>query len=392
MSTSLFLSYRRDDAGPDTQAISDALRQAFGDDSVFMDTSSLQAGAVWPEELKTALKAAETILVVIGPEWLRAGTDEWGRRRIDREDDWVRQELALALKDKKVIPVLVRGAMIPPAEALPEPLKALSQRQGIEIRRDYWNHDIKLLVAQFGHAPKGSEQPSRNPELCYTRIDVHEGASHWRCSDSSPGPLLKVEEATDDEDLYARLTHNRYYLAEYLSRSTRYIELQGRFEPEPNPILDIIVSTGANSSLILLSCGIEVVAAQRRIISAGSVRKITLDPSEKYQVPFPFPGRVRNLVPKGGEPSTFKVEANHYDNNRTLIFGDVLVSEWEWADTPISSMQKIRDPLYIEPDTPYRFVLEIEESHRMPTDTLLHIVIGTNHGMFRSDGIYFVKP
>lgn len=391
MSTPIFLSYRRDDTGPDAQAISDALRRAFGDDFVFMDTSSLRAGAVWPEELKSALKAAETVLAVIGPEWLRAGTDQWGRRRIDQEDDWVRQELALALKDKKVIPVLVRGASLPPAEALPEPLKALSERQAIEIRRNYWSHDIKLLVAQFGQPTRGPEQPSRSTELSFTRIGLHEGASHWRCRDSSPGPLLKEEEAADDEDLFARHMHNRYYSADYLSRSTRYMELRGRFDQDPNPILDVVVSTGASSSQTLLSCGIEVVAAQRRIISAGSVRKITLDPSEKYKVPFPVPGLVRSLAREGGEPSTFKVEANRYGGNSSLIFGDVKLSEWEWADTPISSMKDIRDPVYIEPDTPYRFALEIDESHRMPTDTLLHIVIRTNHGTFRSDGIYFVK-
>jgi hypothetical protein len=354
-----------------------------------MDTSSLQAGAKWPEELQTALRAAETILVIIGPEWLRAGTDEWGRRRIDREDDWVRQELSLALKDKKVIPVLVRGGRIPPAEALPEPLKALSQRQGIEIRRDYWNHDIKLLVAQFGHEPKGSDQPPQSREFYYTRIDVYEGSSHWRCSDSSQ--VLKAAENSDDEDLDVRLMH-RYYSTEYLSRSTRCIQLKGRFKPVPNPILDIIVSTGVNASQILLSCGIEVVAARRRIITAGSVRKITLDPSETYKVPFPIPGLVRNLAPQVGERSTFKVEANQYGGDWSLIIGDILLSEWEWADTPISSMQDIRDPVYIEPDTPYRFLLEIGGSHRMPTDTLLHIVIGTNHGMFRSDGIYLLKP
>lgn len=398
MSRSIFLSYRRDDAGSEAIAISNALRQDFGEDSVFMDTSSLQAGAIWPEELQTALKAAETILAIIGPDWLRAGNNEWGQRRIDRDDDWVRQELALALKEKKVIPVLVRGARIPPADVLPEPLKALSQRQVIEIRRDYWNHDIKLLMAQLSQVPRRPQKPSRNLELRYTRIDAHEGSSSWQCRASSPGPLLKVEEAKDDEDLDARLMHNRYYSADYLSKSAIYFELLGRFEPEPNPILDIIVSTGANSSQILLSCGIEVAAAQRRVISAGSVRKIALDPSDKYKVPFPVPRSVRNRAPLDGDLSTFKVEANQYGGNKSLYFGDIespnviQLMEWEWADTPIGSMQDIRDPVHMEPDSSYRFTLEIDESHRMPTDTLLHIIITTNNGTFRSDGIYFVKP
>ena len=66
----------------------------------------------------------------------------------------MRQELALALKDKEVIPVLVRGAEIPPPDVLPEPLKALSHMQGIEIRRDYGHDDIKLLVEQLGRLPR----------------------------------------------------------------------------------------------------------------------------------------------------------------------------------------------------------------------------------------------
>lgn len=392
MSQPIFLSYRRDDASSDAQLISAALRNALGDDAVFMDISSIELGAVWPEELQKALQAAETVVAVIGPEWLRAGTDEWGRRRIDRDDDWVRQELALALKDKEVIPVLVRGARIPPPEALPEPLKALSKMQGIEIRRDYVAHDVKLLLEKFGQPSKGAAQPSKDAGLFFTRIDIQEGTTHWQCDNSSPGPLLKVEEAGDEDDELARIMHNRYYSAVYLNRSTRYFKLWGRFEPDPNPVLDIIVNTGRGSSQLLLACGIEVIAAQRRIITAGSARKITLDPSDKYRVPFPIPARVRNPAPEDGEPSTFKLEAGQYGGDQTLYFGDVQLSEWEWADTPVSSMQEMRDPVYIEPDTPYRFALEIEESHRMPTDTLLQLVIKTNHDTFRSDAIYFVKP
>lgn len=153
MTPLVFLNYRRDDAGGEAIAISSALRKEFGDDSVFMDTSSLQAGTTWPEELQTALRGAETVLVVVGPDWLRAGSNEWGQRRIDREDDWVRQEIAMALNsNKRVIPVLVKGGQIPPSEVLPKDIETLPKRQAIELRRDYWDHDIKLLLAQFGRS------------------------------------------------------------------------------------------------------------------------------------------------------------------------------------------------------------------------------------------------
>lgn len=38
---------------------------------------------------------------------------------------------------------------MPPEPALPESIRALSQRQYVEIRRDFWDHDVKLLLAQL---------------------------------------------------------------------------------------------------------------------------------------------------------------------------------------------------------------------------------------------------
>ena len=146
----VFVNYRRDDSSSESLAIFNALRQEFGENSAFMDISSLEVGVLWPEEIQSTLNGSKVVLAVIGSNWLRAGSDEWGQRRIDRENDWVRQELAMAITaNKRIIPVLVNGARMPPTEVLPDSIKALSQRQGIELRRDYWNHDIKLLLAQL---------------------------------------------------------------------------------------------------------------------------------------------------------------------------------------------------------------------------------------------------
>jgi hypothetical protein len=126
-----------------------ALRQAIGPDLVFMDTSSVEPGSKWPDAIKNSLTKADAVLVIVGPQWIRSA-DEWGRRRIDQEDDWVRREVSLALKENKtVIPILVRGAKLPPEDVLPQGIKELPQRQVIELRRDYWEHDVKLLLAQF---------------------------------------------------------------------------------------------------------------------------------------------------------------------------------------------------------------------------------------------------
>jgi hypothetical protein len=145
-SREIFISYRRDDASAEAHLVHGLLRRQMGEANVFMDVSSIPPGTEWPEKIATNLRTATTVVAVIGPDWLRAGTDDWGRRRIDDESDWVRRELETALQSgKRVIPLLVRGAKVPPDSALPETLRGLFKRQYIEVRRDVWNHDIKLL-------------------------------------------------------------------------------------------------------------------------------------------------------------------------------------------------------------------------------------------------------
>jgi len=184
MAASIFISYRREDSAAEARALCIELRQKIGANLVFMDTSSIEPGSKWPGAIEEALKTANTVLVVIGPEWLRSA-DKWGRRRIDQEGDWVRQEVALALKDNKtVIPILVRGARLPPREGLPEDLKELPTRQVIELRRNGWDHDIKLLFTQFRRKeseetdgatvdyPKLSAAPSEQSTPSYGTHDV----------------------------------------------------------------------------------------------------------------------------------------------------------------------------------------------------------------------------
>jgi pterin-4a-carbinolamine dehydratase len=171
MSSHVFISYRRDDAAAEALLLSDAIRSRLGQRAVFMDTTSLSGGQQWPDALREAVLAADVVLAVIGPDWIRTA-DQYGRRRIDQDDDWVRLELAtaLAVEKKRIIPVLVKAAQLPPPDALPPSIRSLPTRHGLEIRRDYFNHDVQLLTAQLGdveRSPSGDTVNSspypRNP-------------------------------------------------------------------------------------------------------------------------------------------------------------------------------------------------------------------------------------
>lgn len=157
-----FVSYRRDDAAAEAGRIADSVAGAFGVDAVFMDVSGVEAGGRWPDELQRALDGADLMIAVLGPEWLRMG-DEYGIRRIDQPDDWVRREIeTFLLAQKKIIPVLVRGAKKPPAGKLPASVRELASLQNLEIRRDYWDHDITLLTSVLGSHHGAGPGPGRS--------------------------------------------------------------------------------------------------------------------------------------------------------------------------------------------------------------------------------------
>ncbi len=173
---SVFISYRRDDSQSEALLLKDALVRRLGAGAVFLDTSNIAPGAVWPTQLRRELAKSDVVLAVIGPDWFIVH-DDAGRRRIDDEEDWVRQELAGGLASgKTVIPVCVCGTKMAPKRYFPLPLQPLADRQAFEIRMAYWDQDVKALLDLLAPeerpetAPAGSQpaaplvDPSR-PQL-----------------------------------------------------------------------------------------------------------------------------------------------------------------------------------------------------------------------------------
>jgi pterin-4a-carbinolamine dehydratase len=146
MSSPIFVNYRRLDSQADAGRLTGTLEHEFGKGGAFLDTSSLDLGSVWPAGLRTAIASARCVLVLVGPDWLRAGSDAFGRRAIDSPEDWVRLEIECALECRKtIIPILLRGASMPPADVLPTSISAVSTLQALELRAAYWDYDVRIL-------------------------------------------------------------------------------------------------------------------------------------------------------------------------------------------------------------------------------------------------------
>ena len=146
----IFVCYRRDDSSAAAGRLRDAIAHMFSQRAVFLDHSSIHPGEKWRREIQKQLAQAKIVIAIIGPEWLRV-SDEWGVRRIDSPDDWVRRELETALSKKNLLllPVLVSGAKLPPRNKMPKSLGPLLDRQALELRDSFWGHDVKLVLERI---------------------------------------------------------------------------------------------------------------------------------------------------------------------------------------------------------------------------------------------------
>jgi hypothetical protein len=111
-----------------------------------MDVDAIPLGTNFTKVLHEEVAKCGVLLAVIGPNWLDA-RDEHGNRRLDNPNDFVRIEIAAALqRNIPVIPILLDGAKIPKADELPEDLKELALRNGMEVRHASFQDDMNRLI------------------------------------------------------------------------------------------------------------------------------------------------------------------------------------------------------------------------------------------------------
>ena len=161
----VFISYRRKDSGGHAGRLHEELVRCYGREAVFMDIDSLRGGVEFRERIHQALDASDTALVLIGEAWTAPTGDGETPRRIDREDDLVRREVAAALEHEEVavVPVLVEGANLPSAEELPEDLESLRGLHVCQLRNSDWKSDVRRITRAIdsANAPSGMSRLTR---------------------------------------------------------------------------------------------------------------------------------------------------------------------------------------------------------------------------------------
>jgi TIR domain len=156
----IYLSYRRTESAAYAGRLFDHLSRHFSPGSVFMDIQGgIAPGQDFARAIESALNACDAVLVVIGNSWTSC-TGKDARRRLDDPKDWVRLEVAAALRrNVLVVPILVDAACLPDPASLPEELQPLCGRNACELSDLRWSFDVGELVKYLEKVvrlPKGS--------------------------------------------------------------------------------------------------------------------------------------------------------------------------------------------------------------------------------------------
>jgi TIR domain len=160
---SIFISYRREDAGGHAGRLCDRLTARFGGDRLFMDIQDIRPGQNFATSIEDTIATCDCVIAVIGPRWL-----ETIRKRAGSSDDFVRREIGAALeRHVTVVPVLVGGARMPAAAELPADLAELSFLNALEIRDERFDRDVVELETFLSNSlhVEGNSAAASRPRL-----------------------------------------------------------------------------------------------------------------------------------------------------------------------------------------------------------------------------------
>lgn len=160
MKYQIFISYRRE--GGDVLAGRLCERFTRIGYRVFYDIESLRSGD-FNTKLLEVIEECEDVLLVLPP----GGLD-----RCVNEDDWVRQEIAHALKCKKnIVPVMMRNFEFP--ENLPEDIAAVRNKHGISANMEFFDAVIEKIASKFLYSKVSGdrEKEERKIESLKQRVE-----------------------------------------------------------------------------------------------------------------------------------------------------------------------------------------------------------------------------
>lgn len=198
----IFVSYRQQDTAWPASALYQRLVERFGEQQVFKDIDNIRLGEDFVQKITEEVEACDILLALIGRGWLQP--DENGRRRIDEPNDFVRLEIKTALdRNVMLIPILVDGAAMPPADSLPSDISALVRRQALGLNPSLFRGGTDELL-----------------DVIDNRLNDHRDHDDLKAERPTTAPIQEAQSPALDDNPWSS------------DMAARYLRLLGKRNPE----------------------------------------------------------------------------------------------------------------------------------------------------------------
>lgn len=129
-----FISYRREQGSEVARIVqTEMARRGF---SCFLDVKDLKAEH-FANRLLKEIEQAPNFILVLAPNSLD---------RCNNDDDWLRREIAHALKNHKhIIPLMLNNFQFPPGYRLPEDIRGVERHNGVSYSHEYFEATFDKL-------------------------------------------------------------------------------------------------------------------------------------------------------------------------------------------------------------------------------------------------------
>lgn len=146
----VFISYRREGGDMTAMYFYQALKERGY--RVFYDLEVLRAGK-FNEALLQSIQSCKDFVVILSPHALD---------RCNDENDWVRREIAEALRTKKnIVPVMLKGFSFP--ETLPDDIDDIHYQNGLTCTTEYFEESINRLCERYLNSLPEKQKKGLNP-------------------------------------------------------------------------------------------------------------------------------------------------------------------------------------------------------------------------------------
>ncbi len=238
---------------------------------------------------------------------------------------------------------------------------------------------------------QGKQLASINTQLGvkFSRITLDTNNKYWKKVPRNTPNRIESEFMSDSIAYTPKRTCPGNFLSEdWCKKSELFFSQIGLQEEAIDPSFDIVIENQSKKSVILLFVGVEIVNAFYSPYSFGywDSTKIVIEGEYKVQMP-PPPITVRL---KDG--SIIDIEKKRLDMSYqgVSIEGMLGPTDWEWVGLPILAEEEIIEPIYMQPNTPYRFLMVLKEYKNMPNNVVLRFWVKTNDGVHKSSYVYLL--